>query len=84
MTSRAYQARRIELGVPEEGRDYPLGETFPHEADFDLFNGCLLHQGLLRRQEWCRDAEQDRGAQAGGADQRQPSSPAPRSSTATA
>jgi folate-binding protein YgfZ len=47
----AYQARRIELGVPEEGRDYPLGETFPHEADFDLFNGVSFTKGCFVGQE---------------------------------
>ena len=30
-----YHAHRIALGVPEGGKDYAFGDTFPHEALFD-------------------------------------------------
>ena len=44
-----YHAHRIALGVPEGGKDYAFGDTFPHEADLDQLARRLLHQGLLRR-----------------------------------
>ena len=44
-------ARRIALGVPEDGSDYPLGDTFPHEADFDLFHGVSFAKGCYVGQE---------------------------------
>ncbi len=47
----AYHALRVALGVPEEGRDYPLGDTFPHEADFDLFGGVSFTKGCYVGQE---------------------------------
>src|SRR4051794_6380747 len=31
----AYHEHRIALGVPEGGKDYRFGETFPHEALYD-------------------------------------------------
>ncbi|MGN6117103.1 MAG: CAF17-like 4Fe-4S cluster assembly/insertion protein YgfZ, partial [Nitrobacter sp.] len=52
-----YHARRIELGVPEGGRDYAFGDTFPHEALFDQlagvdFNkGCFVGQEVVSRME---------------------------------
>ena len=39
-----YHAHRIALGVPEGGKDYAFGDTFPHEALFDQ-----LERRLLRR-----------------------------------
>ena len=44
-----YHAHRIALGVPEAGKDYALGDTFPHEADMDQLGGVSFTQGLLRR-----------------------------------
>ena len=44
-------AHRIALGVPEAGRDYPLGDAFPHEADFDLFHGVSFGKGCYVGQE---------------------------------
>ena len=44
-------ARRIALGVPEAGRDYRLGDTFPHEADFDIFHGVSFTKGCYVGQE---------------------------------
>lgn len=51
MTAEAYVAHRIALGVPEAGRDYVLGDAFPHEADFDLFNGVSFTKGCFVGQE---------------------------------
>lgn len=47
----AYHARRIGLGVPEGGKDYPFGETFPHEANLDLLNGVSFTKGCFVGQE---------------------------------
>ena len=44
-----YHAHRIALGVPEGGKDYAFGDTFPHEALFDQLQRRVLHEGLLRR-----------------------------------
>ena len=44
-------AHRIAFGGPEAGLDYPLGDTFPHEADFDLFNGVSFSKGCYVGQE---------------------------------
>jgi hypothetical protein len=52
-----YHALRITLGVPEGGRDYAFGETFPHEALFDQLNGvdfakgCYVGQEVVSRME---------------------------------
>jgi folate-binding protein YgfZ len=46
-----YHARRISLGVPEGGKDYALGDTFPHEANFDLLNGVSFSKGCFVGQE---------------------------------
>lgn len=47
----AYDRHRIALGVPEPGRDYVLGDTFPHEADFDRFVGVSFTKGCFVGQE---------------------------------
>lgn len=44
-------AVRVALGVPEAGKDYPLGDTFPHEACFDNFNGVSFTKGCFVGQE---------------------------------
>ena len=52
-----YHAFRISQGVPEGGRDYAFGETFPHEALFDQLNGvdfakgCYVGQEVVSRME---------------------------------
>ncbi len=52
-----YHTRRIGLGVPEGGRDYAFGETFPHEALFDQLGGvdftkgCFVGQEVVSRME---------------------------------
>jgi tRNA-modifying protein YgfZ len=51
MTAPDYAEQRIGLGVPEGARDYPLGDTFPHEADFDIFNGVSFTKGCFVGQE---------------------------------
>ena len=50
-TAAAYHAHRISRGVPEAGRDYALSDTFPHEADFDLFAGASFTKGCYVGQE---------------------------------
>lgn len=56
-TEADYHAVRIKLGVPEGGRDYSFGDTFPHEALFDQLNGvdfnkgCYVGQELVSRME---------------------------------
>ncbi len=47
----AYHAHRIGLGVPEGGKDYVFGDTFPHEADFDQLNGVSFTKGCFVGQE---------------------------------
>jgi tRNA-modifying protein YgfZ len=47
----SYHARRIALGVPEGGRDYDFGDTFPHEALFDHLNGVDFKKGCFVGQE---------------------------------
>jgi hypothetical protein len=52
-----YHAFRISQGVPEGGRDYAFGETFPHEALFDQLHGvdfakgCYVGQEVVSRME---------------------------------
>jgi tRNA-modifying protein YgfZ len=46
-----YHAHRISLGVPEGGKDYALGDTFPHEANWDLLNGVSFSKGCFVGQE---------------------------------
>jgi tRNA-modifying protein YgfZ len=47
----SYHAHRISLGVPEGGRDYPLGDTFPHEANYDQLAGVSFTKGCFVGQE---------------------------------
>jgi tRNA-modifying protein YgfZ len=46
-----YHIHRIALGIPEEVRDYALGDTFPHEADLDLLGGVSFTKGCFVGQE---------------------------------
>jgi folate-binding protein YgfZ len=50
-TAADYHARRIALGVPEGGKDYAFGDTFPHEANLDLLNGVSFTKGCFVGQE---------------------------------
>lgn len=47
----AYDSMRIGLAVPEGGKDYTFGETFPHEACFDLLRGVDFKKGCYVGQE---------------------------------
>jgi folate-binding protein YgfZ len=53
----AYHARRISLGVPEGGKDYTLGDTFPHEVNLDALGsvsftkGCFVGQEVVSRMQ---------------------------------
>ncbi|MGD9866839.1 MAG: folate-binding protein YgfZ [Hyphomicrobiales bacterium] len=46
-----YHARRIALGVPEGGKDFAYGDTFPHEADYDQLGGVDFSKGCYVGQE---------------------------------
>lgn len=46
-----YHAHRIALGVPDGGKDYDYGDTFPHEALFDHLNGVSFTKGCYVGQE---------------------------------
>ena len=47
----AYHAHRIALGIPEGGKDYIFGDTFPHEADMDRLHGVSFTKGCFVGQE---------------------------------
>jgi len=46
-----YAAHRIALGVPEAGKDFVLGDTFPHEALYDQLDGVSFTKGCYVGQE---------------------------------
>jgi hypothetical protein len=46
-----YHAHRIAHGVPEGGRDYAFGDTFPHDALFDQMDGVSFQKGCYVGQE---------------------------------
>jgi folate-binding protein YgfZ len=46
-----YDALRVHVGMPEGGKDYDFGDAYPHEADFDLFNGVSFTKGCFVGQE---------------------------------
>ncbi len=46
-----YRRHRIALGVPEADADYPLGDTFPHEANYDQLAGVDFSKGCYVGQE---------------------------------
>jgi folate-binding protein YgfZ len=50
-TALDYHAYRVGLGVPEGGKDYVLGDTFPHEALFDQLRGVDFDKGCYVGQE---------------------------------
>ena len=47
----SYHATRIAAGIGEGGYDYPLGDTYPHEASYDLTNGVSFTKGCYVGQE---------------------------------
>ncbi len=46
-----YHVHRISQGVPEAGRDFEHGDTFPHEACFDQLAGVDFEKGCFVGQE---------------------------------
>jgi folate-binding protein YgfZ len=46
-----YYERRVALGVAEGGHDYALGDTFPHEANYDRLHGVSFTKGCFVGQE---------------------------------
>ncbi len=46
-----WQGRRIVLGIPEGGKDFVYGDTFPHEADMDALHGVDFQKGCFIGQE---------------------------------
>lgn len=46
-----WHALRIGLGVPESGRDFPLGDVFPHDVDMDDLGGVDFKKGCFVGQE---------------------------------
>jgi folate-binding protein YgfZ len=46
-----YARRRVALSVPDPGSDYALGDTFPHEANFDRLHGVSFGKGCFVGQE---------------------------------
>ena len=50
-TEADYHAHRVRLGMPEGGRDYALGDSFPHEALFDQIGGVDFDKGCYVGQE---------------------------------
>ena len=47
----SYDAHRISLGIPEAGKDFALGDTFPHEALYDQLGGVSFTKGCFVGQE---------------------------------
>ena len=47
----AWHAHRIALGVPDGGRDFAFGDTFPHDADMDALAGIDFSKGCYVGQE---------------------------------
>lgn len=46
-----YHAHRIALGIPEGGKDFVYGDTFPHEANMDQLDGVDFKKGCYVGQE---------------------------------
>jgi folate-binding protein YgfZ len=46
-----WHARRVALGVPDGGRDFAYGDTFPHEALLDQLGGVSFRKGCYIGQE---------------------------------
>lgn len=49
--AQAYHVHRVGLGVPEGGRDFVFGDTFPHEALLDQLHGVSFSKGCFVGQE---------------------------------
>jgi tRNA-modifying protein YgfZ len=46
-----YDVLRVQIGIPEGGKDFEFGDTYPHEANFDLLNGVSFTKGCYVGQE---------------------------------
>lgn len=46
-----YPSFRIDLGIPEGGKDFAWGEVFPHEANMDVLHGVSFEKGCYVGQE---------------------------------
>ncbi|KRE16867.1 folate-binding protein [Bosea sp. Root381] len=46
-----WHARRVGLGIPDGGRDFAYGDTFPHEALLDQLGGVSFKKGCYIGQE---------------------------------
>ena len=52
-----HHRHRIAVSIAEGGRDYPLGDTFPHEANYDrdagvsFTKGCFVGQEVVARMQ---------------------------------
>lgn len=47
----AWHAHRVGLGIPDGGRDFAYGDTFPHEALLDQLGGVSFKKGCYIGQE---------------------------------
>jgi folate-binding protein YgfZ len=47
----AYHAYRVSVGIPDGGRDFVYGDTFPHEALLDQIGGVSFKKGCYVGQE---------------------------------
>jgi folate-binding protein YgfZ len=47
----AYEAHRIQLGVPKGGVDFAYADIFPHDANLDLLHGVDFEKGCYVGQE---------------------------------
>ncbi|MGL4727198.1 MAG: YgfZ/GcvT domain-containing protein [Bosea sp. (in: a-proteobacteria)] len=50
-TASDYHAHRIQLGVPDGGKDFAYGDAFPHEALMDQLHGVSFTKGCYIGQE---------------------------------
>jgi folate-binding protein YgfZ len=46
-----YEGLRIAVGAPKGGLDFPYGDAFPHDANFDLLHGVDFDKGCYVGQE---------------------------------
>ncbi len=51
LSEAAYHARRIAACVPEGGKDYSWGDSFPHDVGYDLLHGVSFTKGCYVGQE---------------------------------
>ncbi|MGH1418440.1 MAG: YgfZ/GcvT domain-containing protein [Hyphomicrobiaceae bacterium] len=50
-TLQAYDAHRIDLGIPQGGKDFKFGDVFPHDALLDQLHGVSFAKGCYVGQE---------------------------------